>query len=126
MVPHYSKSDLPLIESGVIFMLVGSLLRKQQAVAKFLKCKDGDSILYFAGYVYKRNDTTNDNRTKIAWQCRNKNEEKSCQASAVTDGFYVTDWKGVHIHGTNILQSDIIKPISQKNVVWFWFTVLFA
>ena len=67
-------------------------------------------LLYSAGYVYARN-SSNIDKTKIYWQCRNKNKKEMCPARAVTDGDYVIDQKGVHIHATNILQSDIISEL---------------
>ena len=74
-------------------------------LAKFIQTKHGNILLYSAGYVYGRNAS---NGTKTYWQCRNKDKEERCLARAITDGNYVTDLKGVHIHATNILQSDVI------------------
>ena len=80
-------------------------LGQQHEVAKFIQTKNGNKLLYSEGYVYSRNGGNVD-ESKIYWQCRNKNKKERCPARAVTDGDYVIDQKGVHIHPANILQSD--------------------
>ena len=76
--------------------------------AKFVKTRFSSALLLDKkGYVYKTNSK---NGSKTYWVCRNhlKDKNNKCLARATTDGNYVTYWKGVHNHPTNILQSDVI------------------
>ena len=107
-IPEGQGEDIILhVFSRILFSnsFLGAQLRQQQEVAKFIQNKKGHLLLYLAGYVYARNGN-NRNQTKIYWQCRNKNKTEKCQARAVTHENYIIDWKGVHIHSTNITKSD--------------------
>ena len=61
----------------------------------FMKSKYGNAVLLDkAGYAYRSNLKK---ETKIYWRCRNS-EKYKCPARAVTDGFQVMSWTGLHSH----------------------------
>ena len=61
----------------------------------FMKSKYGNAVLMDkAGYAYRSNLKK---ETKIYWRCRNS-EKFKCPARAVTDGFQVMSWTGLHSH----------------------------
>ena len=63
--------------------------------AMFMKSKYGNAVLMDkAGYAYRSNLKK---ETKIYWRCRNS-EKFKCPARAVTDGFQVMSWTGLHNH----------------------------
>ena len=69
----------------------------------FMKSKYGNAVLLDkAGYAYRSNLKK---ETKIYWRCRNS-EKYKCPARAVTDGFQVMSWTGLHSHSL---------PTSKKN-----------
>ena len=89
--------------------------------AKFVKTRFSSALLLDKkGYVYKINSK---NGSKIYWVCRNhlKDKNNKCLARATTDGNYVTYWKGVHNHPTNILQSDVILENWNKAIFYLDF-----
>ena len=63
--------------------------------AMFMKSKYGNAVLMDkAGYAYRSNLKK---ETKIYWRCLTS-EKFKCPARAVTDGFQVMSWTGLHNH----------------------------
>ena len=77
-------------------------------VAKFVLTKSNNTLLLDkeGGYVFKVSSRHNG---KTYWACRNKSlKQDKCMARAITDGNYVTYWKGGHNHDTNVVSSDVM------------------
>ena len=81
-------------------------LRALWEVAKFIATKNNKTFLLdnSGQYAYKVCSKYGD---KTYWACRNKSLKNNCLARAITDGMYVTYWKGEHNHSSNILASDV-------------------
>lgn len=74
--------------------------------AMFMKSKYGNAVLMDkSGYVYRSNLKK---ESKIYWRCRSS-EKFKCPARAVTDGFQVVSWTGIHSH-----QVPTTDPVSSK------------
>ena len=90
-------------------------LRALWEVAKFIVTKSNKTFLLdnSGQYAYKVCSRYGD---KTYWACRNKcfQSQKSCLARAITDGMYVTYWKGDHDHSSNVLTSDV--RLDDKNM----------
>ena len=66
-------------------------------MGRFVESKFGNTLLLDKeGFVYLVKHKMK-NSSKIHWACREFKKEK-CYAKALTEGIYVTRWKGEHNH----------------------------
>ena len=56
--------------------------------------RGGALLMDSQGQLYKTNTKS---KYKIFWKCRSYAKEK-CYAKATTEGFFVTNWSGMHNH----------------------------
>ena len=89
------ESSKSFFEKIVVKFLFKIYFTDKVEEAMFMKSKYGNAVLLDkAGYAYRSNLKK---ETKIYWRCRNS-EKYKCPARAVTDGFQVMSWTGLHSH----------------------------